>query len=205
MLTLDTAAQAQLVAPIRGVQWLAELAFTTGTLRLTTHAVDITSGGYTWTGLGQLGGVDTVREAEDGGTSDVTLSLGLGSTAMLAAATGNVETYRGQPARLYLQLIGEGYQPVGAPRQRWAGYMNRVRVERSKPTGAGQGGVGGSTSGSIKLLCSRSGANRARAGTGLRLTHVQQLLRHPGDNGCEYIQTLIDKPAVWLSKAFQQR
>jgi len=204
MLTLDTAAQTQLEAPIRGVQWLAELAFTTGTLRLTTHAVDIISGGHTWVGLGQLAAVDTVREAEDGGTSDVTLSLGLGSTAMLAATIGNVETYRARPVRLYLQLIGEGYQPVGAPRQRWAGYMNRVRVERSKPT-AGQGGVGGSTSGSIKLVCSRSGANRARAGTGLRLTHAQQVLRHPGDNGCEYIQTLVEKPAVWLTKAFQQR
>ena len=76
-------------------------------------------------------------------------------------------------------------------------------AERSKPSRDGT--PGGSISGAIKLICSRSGANRARAGTGLRLTHAQQVARYPGDNGCEYIQTLVDKPAQWLSKRFQQR
>lgn len=199
MLTLDTAAQTQIEAAARGVQWLVQLDFGTGTLRYTTHAVDITSGGYTWLGLGQVMGVDTVREAEDGGATDVVLTCSLVSTALLASLSGNVENYRGRRARLYLQLLGEGYQPVGAPRARWSGVMNKVRVERST------GGQGGSSGGSIKMVCSRSGAGRARVGTGLRHTHAQHIARWSDDNGCEYIQTLVEKPAVWLSKQFQQR
>lgn len=198
MLTLDTAAQTQLEAPIRGVQWLVELDFAGGVVRYTTHAVDITSGGYTWQGFGSLVSVDGVRESEDGAPGDVTLGLSLVSTAMLAAVIGNVENYRLRSARLYLQLIGEGFEPVGDPVARWAGYMNKVRVKRiSSKTGSGGG--------AIEMVCSRAGANRSRSATGLRHTHAQHIVRHPGDNGFEYIQTLIDKSAVWLTKRFQQK
>lgn len=198
MLTLDSSAQTQIDANVRGVQWLVALDFASGMVRYTTNAVDITSGGYTWQGFGSLVGVDGVRESEDGATGDVTLSLSLVSTAMLAAAIGNVENYRNRSARLSLQLIGPSFQPVGAPVARWAGYMNKVRIKRSTSKDGG-------SSGSIQMVCSRAGAKRSRAATGLRHTHAQHILRFPGDNGFEYQQTLIEKPAVWLSKQFQQR
>lgn len=198
MLTLDTSAQAQIEASVRGVQWLVALDFVSGMVRYTTNAVDITSGGYTWQGFGSLVGVDGVRESEDGNPGDVTLGLSLVSTAMLAAAIGNVENYRNRSARLSLQLIGPDFQPVGAPVARWAGYMNKVRIKRNTNKEGG-------SSGAIQMVCSRAGANRSRAATGLRHTHAQHILRFAGDNGFEYIQTLIEKPAVWLSKRFQQR
>lgn len=198
MLTLDTSAQTQIDANVRGVQWLVALDFASGMVRYTTNAVDITSGGYTWQGFGALVTVNDVRESEDGAPGDVTLGLSLVSTAMLAAAIGNVENYRNRSARLSLQLIGANFQPVGAPVARWAGYMNKVRIKRSTSKE-------GSSSGTIEMVCSRAGANRSRAATGLRHTHAQHILRFPGDNGFEYIQTLIEKPAVWLSKRFQQR
>lgn len=198
MLALDSSAQAQIEANVRGVQWLVALDFGSGMVRYTTNAVDITSGGHDWLGFGQLVTVAGVRESEDGNPGDVTLGLSLVSTAMLAATIGNVENYRNRSARLYLQLIGENYQPVGAAVARWAGYMNKVRVKRSASKDGG-------SSGAIEMVCSRAGANRSRAATGLRHTHAQHIVRFPGDNGFEYIQTLIEKPAVWLSKRFQQR
>lgn len=198
MLALDSSAQAQIEANVRGVQWLVALDFGSGMVRYTTNAVDITSGGYTWLGFGKLVSVDGVRESEDGAPGDITLGLSLVSTAMLAAAIGNVENYRNRSARLSLQLIGANFQPVGAPVARWAGYMNKVRIRRGTSKD-------GSSTGSIEMICSRAGANRSRAATGLRHTHQQHILRFPGDNGFEYIQTLIEKPAVWLSKRFQQR
>lgn len=198
MLTLDSAALAQIQATARGVQWLVQLDFGTGTVRYTTHAVDITSGGYTWLGFGALVSVDGVRESEDAAPGDVTLGLSLVSTAMLAATVGNVENYRNRSARLSLQLMGAGFEPIGAPVARWAGYMNKVRVKRTTSPD-------GSSSGSIQMVCSRAGANRSRAGTGLRHTHAQHVARFAGDNGFEYIQTLVDRPADWLSKRFLQR
>ncbi|GCL61486.1 hypothetical protein [Pseudaquabacterium pictum] len=198
MLTLDTSAQTQIDANVRGVQWLVALDFASGMVRYTTHAVDIISGGYTWQGFGQLVTVNDLRESEDGSPGDVTLGLSVVSTAMLAAAIGSVENYRNRSARLSLQLIGPNFQPVGAPVARWSGYMNKVRIKRSSSKA-------GSSSGSIEMVCSRAGANRSRAATGLRHTHAQHIQRFPGDNGFEYLQTLIDKPALWVSKAFLQR
>jgi len=198
MLTLDSSAQAQIEASVRGVQWLVALDFASGMVRYTTNSVDITSGGYTWLGFGSLVAVDGVRESEDGAPGDVTLGLSLVSTAMLAAAIGNVENYRNRAARLSLQLIGSDFQPVGAPVARWAGYMNKVRIKRNTSKDGG-------SSGSIQMVCSRANANRSRAATGLRHTHAQHVERFAGDNGFGYIQTLIEKPAVWLTKRFQQR
>lgn len=198
MLALDGSAQAQIDASVRGVQWLVALDFVSGMVRYTTNAVDITSGGYTWQGFGSLVNVDGVRESEDGAPGDVTLGLSLVSTAMLAAAIGSVENYRNRAARLSLQLIGPNFQPVGAPVARWAGYMNKVRIKRSVSKDGG-------SSGSIEMVCSRAGANRSRSSTGLRHTHAQHIQRFAGDNGFEYIQTLVEKPALWLSKRFQQR
>jgi len=198
MLTLDSSAQTQITANVRGVQWLVALDFASGMVRYTTNAVDIPSGGYTWQGFGSVVSVDGVRESEDGASGDVTLGLALTSTAMLAAAIGNVENYRNRSARLYLQLIGPDFQPVGAAVARWAGYMSKVRIRRSTSKD-------GSSTGKIEMICTRAGANRSRAATGLRHTHAQHILRFPGDNGFEYQQTLIEKPAVWLTKRFQQK
>jgi hypothetical protein len=198
MLTFDASALAQATAPVRGVQWLVELGFTSGTVRYTTNALDITSGGYTWQGFGSLVSVGSMRETEDGSSGAVILGLAITSAGLLTAASGNVDNYRAKPARLYLQLIGETYQPVGAPVARWSGYMDKVRINR-KPSKEGSG------TGSIEMVCSRANANRSRAATGLRHTHAQHIRRFPGDNGFEYISTLIETPAVWLSKRFQER
>lgn len=197
MRTLDSTALAAAAATVAGAHYLVELDFASGMLRYTTNAVPITALGYTWLAYGDLVGVEGLREAEDGANGDVVLSLSVVSQALLAASIASAEGYRGRRARIYLQMVGETYQPAGAPVALWAGYMDRVRVRRT----AGEGASGGA----IELVCTRSGANRARAGTGLRHTHQQQVLRFAGDNGLQYVQALIDTPAVWLSKAFQQR
>lgn len=197
MLDFDTAGDAALASSVRGAQWLVEMVFTSGTLRYTTHSVDIVAAGHTWLGYGNLVGVDIVRESEDGGAGDVVLSLSVVNAALIAASMGNVENYRNQPVRLYLQLIGSGYQPVGAPVRRWTGVMNKVRIRRDR-------GKTGSSTGAIEMVCSKAGGSRVRRGTGLRHTHAQHTARFAGDNGLEYIQTLIEKPAVWLTKKFQE-
>ncbi len=197
MRALDGTALAAAAASVTGAQYLVDLDFASGALRYTTNAVPITALGYTWLAYGDLVGVEGLREAEDGATGDVVLSLSVVSQALLAASIGSVEGYRGRRARIYLQMVGATFQPAGAAVAIWSGYMDRVRVRRA--TGDGP------SSGSIEMVCTRSGANRARAGTGLRHTHQQQALRFAGDNGLQYVQTLIDTPAVWLTKAFQQR
>jgi hypothetical protein len=199
-LTLDGNASARIAAAVRGVAWLVELDFTGGTLRYTTAPVDVTRTdiAYTYTGFGSLAEVSVVSESENTATTELVLSFALVNTAMLAATLGNLDTYRGRSVRLYLQLFDEAYQPVGAPVRRWTGTMQPVRVNR---TASDPGG--GPSTGRIELPCTRAGMARARAVQGLRLSNAQQQQRYSGDYGLQYVQTLIEKPSLWLSKRFQ--
>jgi hypothetical protein len=187
LLSFGAAGDAQLLSAARGVAWLVEAEFDV-TLRLSTLPGDVTIDGATWQGLGQFLQVAPTREAGGGGTTGVTISLSLVNEAMLAATLGNVEGYRGRALRLYLQLFTENMVPVGDKKLRWSGYMNTARTKGSK----------------IELPCSRAGLARSRKASPLRLTNAQQTARYPGDRGLEYLQDLIDRPSLWLSKRFQE-
>lgn len=191
----------QHTATVAGVAWLAQLDFSVGTQYLTTAAQSITTGGNTYTGLGALVSIDALNESADSAAEKITLSLAVASAAMLSLGLGNVEGYRGRPVRLHLQLFDEQFAPVASPLQRWSGVMDRVQITR-QPAGTASPGASG---GSIDLQCSRSGMARARHYQGLRLTYQQQLARYPGDTGLRYARTLIEQPALWLSRRFQQQ
>ena len=198
MITMGTTQHTTAVA---GVAWLAQLDFTSGTLYLTTAPQDLTTGGHTYTGLGSLVSIDDLVESPESSAEKINLSLSVADSAMLALALGNVEGYRGRAVRLYLQLFDETFAPVASPLQRWTGVMDKVQISR-RPSGADSPGA---SIGSIDLQCSRSGMARARYYQGMRLTHQQQLIRYPGDTGLRYVRTLIEQPALWLSKRFQQQ
>lgn len=191
----------QHTAAVCGVHWLAELDFSGGTVYLTTAPVDITAGGHAYAGLGAQLAVSALTESEDTAPERITLSVPVVDTGMLAAVLGPASTYRGRSARLYLQLFDEAFVPVSSRVHRWSGYMEPVKVTRK--AGTPDGGGGGS--GRIELPCQRAGMARARNYHGLRHAHAQQLLRYPGDLGLQYMQALIEAPALWLSKRFQER
>jgi hypothetical protein len=199
-LSLDGTAAERIEARVRGVAWLVALEFVSGTQRFTTAPVDVVSGGYTWQGMGELSSVSAVQESADSIAARMTIGLSAVNEAMLAAAIGNVDTYRGRSARLYLQLFDEAFLPVGAAVQRWSGYMDKVQITRQRSDGGG-----GESVGRINLVCSRAGMARARQYQGLRLTDAQQQQRYPGDTGVRYVQTLLEAPSLWLSKRFQEQ
>lgn len=197
-LSLDATATARIAASVRGVAWLVALHFDSGTIRYTNAPISITVGADTFSGAGTLADVAAVSESENASAEQLTLGFTV-STSLLSATLGNVEGYRGRAAYLWLQLLDEQFQPAGAPVLRWSGVMDKVQVtrQRSDPTG-------GPSTGRIELQCSRAGQARARNADGLRLSHAQQLQRYPGDNGLQYVQTLIEQPSLWLSKRFQR-
>jgi hypothetical protein len=198
-LALDGTASARASASVAGACWLVELDFASGTQRYTTWSPSIVSGGNTYLGLGDLADVSAFSESENSAAEKVTLSFGIVNTALLAVCIGPAAEYRGRPARLYLQLISDTFQPAGASVQRWAGYMDRITIDRRGP------GQGGASQGTIKLECTRAGMARARNADGLRRTDAQQKAKYPGDRGLEYTQPLIETPALWLSKRFQTK
>lgn len=199
-LTLDGTTQSQINQAVLGVHWLIEADFTGGTVRLTTAPIDVTSGGSTYTGLGQLMTVSDVSESGDVAATKVTIGFSIANTSGSSGMNnllGSIETYRGKAVRLYLQVFDERFVPVGTKTLRWSGYMNPISV---KPQRNNDGTMGAE----VEMPCSRAGMNRFRNFQGLRLTHEQHIVRFPGDLGLQYMAELIQKPTVWLSKRFQE-
>lgn len=198
MIGFDSAGTTVVTSGARGACWLVDMEFVAGTTHFTTYNLPITANGNTYSALGHLGSVGTVSESQDASAERMTLSLSIVDTAMIAAAITNPSNYRGRRARLWLQLIDDQFQPAGVPRLRWTGYMDKVAINR-KPNKDGKG------TGSIEMQCSRAGMARARKAPSLRLTDEQQRARYSGDTGLRYVRGLIEKPALWLSKAFQKQ
>lgn len=200
MLAMDSAQLALLASDALGVVFLVELDFAEGTNYWSTFNLPLTIGGHTYAATGTLASVGDIVESQETDSQTLALTLSVVDQAMLAATLGNVEGYRGRQARIYLQLMDAQFRPVGAPRLRFAGEMEPVKVPReAQPEG------GGPVGGRIELPISRAGMSRARNSDGLRLTHEQQQVEFPGDRGLEYVRPLIERPAVWLSKRFQQQ
>lgn len=197
MISLDGTQQSTIDSQARGATLLLDLEFSTGTIYVTPYSVPIQANGHTYTSLGSLMSVSPVRESESLSTERLKLKLSIVSTAMLAYAIGPASVYRGQPVRLYFQLIGAHHEPKGNPIPRWSGIMDRITIDRS-PSKTGK------SSGSIELECIRNGLARLRTAAPILMTNEQQQREYPGDRGLEYTDTLVRKPPVWLSKAFQK-
>lgn len=201
MITVNAATTARL-ATVAGVCYLIELDFAGGTLRYTTYGMSITattSVTATFEGVGTALAIGQIKESEDVGTEKVTISLSLANTAVLAAALGAIETYRGRRVRIYLQLLDEQHQTVGSPVLRFSGFMEPVQVAVENDSQTGQ------RTGRVDLPCSRAGMARARHYQGLRLSDEQQRATYSADRGFEYIRKLIETPPPWLTIAFQRQ
>jgi len=196
-LPFDVPTNAQVFTGVYGVCWLIEMDFSGGMVYATTAPVNVDYGGHSYTGLGNLVQVGGLSESENNSAEKLSVSVSVVDSTMLALVLVDANTYRGRSITLRLQLLTETFAPIGTPVKRWAGAMNPAKVTR--------GGHGGENTGRIELPCSRYGMARARNYQGLRHTHAQQLLRFPGDVGLQYMQDLIEKPALWLSKRFQEQ
>ncbi len=196
--TLGSAGDAQLASGQWGLALLVDLLFADGPLHLCTLPMQVEHipTGTVYTGLGSQLSVEPIKSSEDASADTIKLSLPLTNDALLAGVVGNVANYRGREVRIWVQLFNDRWQPQGDRALEWRGYMDPVRVQRSR----GDSGI----TGRIELPCTRAGLARARQRTGLRVTHAQQQARYPGDLGCEYVQALVEQPATWLSKRFQE-
>jgi hypothetical protein len=192
-ITTNTGFDTASVAPAVGVMELVELAFTSGTLYLTTWPVNVTIGAQVYTGIGGLGGVGEIKESEDGQTQTLQLTLSQVNASNLSLALGNASSYQGRSARVLIALTDANLRVTGSPVLRFSGFMDKVSIKRQT------GNVG-----QIVLECATGGFDVRKSPNGLRMNDVQHQSRHPGEIGLAYVQGLISNPQLWLSKRFQQ-
>jgi hypothetical protein len=108
------AQQTALEKAVVRVAYFAEFSFASGTLRACNINQTVTWGGFTWSGLGQLGGISAVEESDGLNSSALNFTLNVAQPSLLAEGAGAVEDYRGKPAKLYMCPLDESYQLISA-------------------------------------------------------------------------------------------
>lgn len=192
MITTDSAVDAQIEAPVYGVLYLIELAFQSGTYRITNYPTDVTALSQTWIGLGTVLSVGDLKESEDGRSHKIDVALSQVPLSHLALALGNVHDYQGRSAKIYVAVMDQSFRIVGSPILRFGGFMDMVRIDREEQVGK------------VIMVC-QSGAYDVRSNpAGLRMNDAQHRARHPGERGFEYLAGLVGRPQSWLSARFQQ-
>jgi hypothetical protein len=189
-MSTTTNQQTALEKPVVPVAYFVEFQFASGTQRVCNFNQTVTWGGYDWLGLGSLGSISEVEESDGLEAKPMNFALNAAQADWLALAVGDVEEYRGRPAKMYFCPLTPTYQLIDTPVLCWRGIMDTVGV-----------GMDGEEGG-ITLRCETSAYGLKRQ-PALRMNAAQQSKRVPGDLGFAYQNDLIARPQTWLSKAFQ--
>lgn len=193
-ISVSTNQQTALAARHLGMVLFAYLDFADGSfastpIRISTWNHDLTWGGYTWQGFGNLVSVANVKDSEKLETSSIDLNLNAANTTILSLSLAAPERYRGRNVILYMCPITNGVL-VDTPIQFWSGTMDTMAVAYE------------ADGGNVTLRVTPTSARLARA-SGLRMNHEQHKLAYPTELGFQYLNDLISHPQVWLSKKFQ--
>jgi hypothetical protein len=169
--------------------YFVEFQFRDGTQYLSTLNIPVTWGGNTWSGLGTIGTISAISESESLNATSVNFTINAAQPSWLALATGDVQEYRGLPAKMFFCPLDSGFNLIDTPVQCWAGVMDMVTI-----------GITGDQAG-ITLKCETSAYGLKRANS-YRMNAAQQKQTYPTDTGFDYQENLITNPAVWLTVAF---
>lgn len=192
MLTPNQLLQAQ--RPATAVALLAEMQFTTGTMRLSTWEGSLQALGFEWAYLPGVMGISGVQQAENIEYPAIDLTLALPDPSILALAVGSEKTYRGRLFRLYMAIMDDEFRLVDDPQPLYVGVMDQVQMST---------GDGAEDKGALTMRCEQPGKD-SRNAMSQRLTNQQQGKRYPGDTGLSRMAELAGGPQTWLTKKFQQ-
>lgn len=176
-----------------GIATLVEAQARSGTLRLTDWPVDLTALGNTWRGIGALGQVGELREADDGGAQELTMSLSPIDLGIRGFALGEASDYQDRPIRLWICMIdAQTFQPAGAPVMRFGGVMDVMKFPRDDET----------RTISMEMTCRVASYDVRSNPSALRMNDAQHRAKYPDELGFQYLQSLIGNPAIYTSRAF---
>lgn len=195
-MTLTAGQLQQVQQPGSGAALLAQMHFTTGTLRYSTWGGPLRALGVDWDYLpAGLVKVSEVRASEGIEYPALDLTLGVPDPAILPLAVGHESTYRGRPLYLYLCVMDHALRVVDEPQLVWAGVMDQVQMS----TGDGEEDMG-----AITLRCEQPGKD-SRNAMSRRLSDQQHRKQYPGDTGLSRLSELAGGPQTWLTKRFQEQ
>lgn len=154
-------------------------------VRVTTAAVDIEHGGFTWIG-GRGVSVDKVSE-QGGEVQPMRFSLSGVPSEMLAVALGT--TVQGRVVRAYTALMNPDTQAIVDVMPLWAGTLDQMPINHG-------------TENSVVSVTAEHRAIAMSRPRGARYTDADQRRLYPGDRCLEYLVAQATHQDVWPSAAF---
>lgn len=181
--TLTSAVEAALLAEHVALVAFAELDFASGFVRATTCAYDVVWNTYTWTGLGNLAGIEAIGESSEFFAHGVALRLSGIPPAMVS--TARTEHYQGRAARIWIAPLDGSHQVIADPFLAWVGRMDVMTIEMGKTA-------------TITVSTETRFADWDRPRTRL-YSDADQQAEYPGDTGMSRLEQLAEKTLSWGS------
>jgi hypothetical protein len=180
-----------LAQPNVGLVLLIELLLDSGAVRVTSAGYDVTWNSVTWQGVGQLGAVEEVREAEGGEVTG--LSFGLSGVPSGLIAIALAEKYQRRVVNVYVGFLDLPTHAILAdPVPEWSGLIDQMTVTRDGPTAT------------IRVTAENDLFDFARP-LPLYWTDEDQQRLYPGDTGLRFSRQLSERPIVWPAASFFAR
>jgi hypothetical protein len=173
--------QAAFLADNVPVLALVELDFSGGIVRVTNAGYNITFGGYTWYGLGELGEISAVQEGTELQMYGITLTLSGVPPEYISVALDN--EYQGRPATIWIAPLDSNYQVLADPVIVFKGRMDTMPIA-----------IG--TDAKIQLTIESQFVDWERPRV-RRYNHEDQTFAHPADKGLEFIAQMVEKEIIW--------
>lgn len=182
----ETAAAALAKRTVRA-SLLVHLGFTSQDMRVWLGRGALSAGGFTWSGLGELGSVSGI-EVPLGDSAPVT-TLGLSGVApdLVAKALDASAEVKGRPATVFLQFFDEDFQTLDNPYALMSGAMDRISI--AAPDAATR---------RIEVTVEWLFTRRAIPPFGMLSDRDQKSL-YPGDRGLEQVAAMQNKSTTWPS------
>jgi hypothetical protein len=164
-----------------------ELDFGSGFVRVTNAPHTMTWNGYSWLGLGTLGGLDAVDEGAGLEARGVALKLsgvpvsGEGDSENISIALG--EHYQGRDCRIWVALLDEQFSIVPDPKLIFLGRMDNMEIE-----------IGATATIVVRAENRLADLERPRV---RRYNSGDQQLLFSGDKGLEFVEQMVDTSIVW--------
>jgi hypothetical protein len=145
----------------------------------------LSAGGFTWSGLGELGSISGIESAIGGTAPVVTFGLSGVAPEIIAASLVSAAQAKGRDAAIYLQFFDEASQTLDSPYAVWLGFMDVMRVQ-----------IDGPQSRRVELTAETLFTRRASPAWGYLSDRDQKRL-YPGDRGLEEVAAMRDKSVEW--------
>lgn len=180
--TLTTAVALEVAKPKVRYIFLAELVFSSGTVRAWTGIGTLTWAGQSWIGTGSFGGVSQVEEASDFQATNISFSLSGIPSEYIALVLA--DAYQGKSAKLWKAYLDDNAAIIADPFQLFAGRLDVATITETGDTC------------SIAITAESELADLKRSRES-RYTDAEQQRKYPGDLGLQYITQAASKEINW--------